>query len=120
MQKSIYLLQALGMPETKDYSFSYYFRGPYCPALAKDYYALQENRIAPTKTTIPSHAMSIVKECVERGDSFLEAVATLHLISKIRRSSDQMQIVSAARSLKPQLAQRYDEAWDFLRAAGLL
>jgi len=120
IQKSVYLLEALGVKEMKNYGFSYYVRGPYSPSLAKDYYALEEKSIAPRRIAIPTRSMNVVKECVDRGDAFLEAVSTLHSIATLRNSNRRDVVVEIARSLKPQLWHKYDDAWEFLMAAGLL
>jgi len=120
IQKSVYLLGALGMREMKSYGFSYYVRGPYSPVLAKDYYALENASVTPAKIHISSSHMNVIKECVERGDAFLEAASTLHSIAAIRCTTEKDTVIEAARSLKPQLSHKYDDAWQFLRLTGLL
>jgi len=114
IQKSIYLLSALGVPEVRSYSFSYYLRGPYSPSLAKDYYAIEKTPQARVKTTVPHEKIEIVKECVDRGSGFLEAVSTLHSIAEGNREHGSEEIISHARALKPYLNFHLAEAWQFL------
>jgi uncharacterized protein YwgA len=114
IQKSIYLLGALGVPEAKSYSFSYYLRGPYSSSLAKDYYALEKNPTLNPKTTVPHAQIEIVKECVEKGSGFLEAVSTLHSIAEGNKNHSADEIINHARRLKPYLNFHLTEAWQFL------
>ncbi len=108
------------MREMKGYGFSYYVRGPYSTELAKDYYALESTKVAPRDIHIPDRMLTLVKQCLDRGDDFIEAVSTLHSIAEIRRSHNKDDIVKSARLMKPELSSAYDEAWDFIKATGLL
>ena len=108
------------MKEMKQYGFSYYVRGPYSTELAKDYYALNTGQVAIKDVPIPSGMIDVIKQCLDRGDDFIEAVSTLHSIAKIRKSTDRTDVIKAARSMKPELSSIYDEAWDFVKATGLL
>ena len=120
IQKTVYLLGIMGVPEAREYRFSYYVRGPYSPSLAKAYYALDAGSVVPSKVRISEYCMNVVRECVGRGDAFLEAVSTLHSIASIRRSEDKKLIIDMARSMKPQLSHKYDDAWQYLLETGLI
>lgn len=108
------------MKEMMHYGFSYYVRGPYSTELAKDYYVLQSGQVTPKDVHIPSGMIDVIKQCLNKGDDFIEAVSTLHSIAKIRKSRDKSDVIEAARSMKPELSQVYDQAWDFVKATGLL
>jgi len=121
IQKSIYLLGAMGLPLARRYAFTYYYRGPYSPVLSHAYYALKKTPVAPTPVRIPPDALRTVKECIARGDTFLEAVATVHSIATDARPHlGRDETFSIAMLLKPQLKNRYEKAWDYLCEAGLL
>ena len=120
IQKTIYLLQALGTPEVSSYSFSRYFHGPYCPDLAKDYYALNEGR-AHARTdavTLPQAALNIVS-AVRKGNAFLEAASTLHMVRKTGATKDQA--FEIVKGMKPHLGDHtLTEAWEYLVANHLV
>ena len=120
IQKSIYLLSVLGVPEVKGYAFSHYVRGPYSPSLAKDYYALETTPVSPKKVMLSSRQLRIIKECVEKGDAFLEAVSTLHSIAMSNKNHSEEEIINHVRDLKPHLNFCLKEAWQFLRTHRLV
>lgn len=121
IQKSVYLLGALGLPLARRYAFTYYYRGPYSPVLSHDYYALKKRPVNPTHTRIPPVTLRMVKECIARGDTFLEAVSTVHSIATdMSPHLDKDETFRIAMLLKPQLKGRYEKAWDYLCEAGLL
>lgn len=119
IQKSVYLLKALGCKRVQDYGFSFYFRGPYSPSLAKDYYEIEASNISPHSVSLNPAHIQIVKDCVSRGDAFLEAVATVHSI-KSTNLYGKGETLETARRLKPQLASAYEEAWHYLRGIELV
>src|SRR2546426_9906991 len=74
IQKSIYLLKALGYEPVAHYSFGSYVRGPYSPELARDYYSLSDHAVdRATPATIPDRYLIPVTQAVVRGNEFLEA-----------------------------------------------
>jgi len=121
IQKSIYLLKALGYNPVSRYSFGAYVRGPYSPDLARDYYALPSGIVENTApVAIPSRYLGPVVDAVKRGNDFLEAVATLHLYCDRNRNSKRTDILDYVRYLKPELGDRLAEALAFLEKKGFL
>jgi uncharacterized protein YwgA len=121
IQKSVYLLKSLGCPHVQRYSFSAYFRGPYSPDLAADYYRLQ--RDPQSKKFVPQNPahLHFVGKCVARGDLFLETISTIHSIAVIRQGLSKEHTVQTARSLKPFLKTAdCEQSWQMLKAVGLL
>jgi hypothetical protein len=117
IQKSIYLLQAMGYPGPAHYRFSLYLRGPYSPELAKDYYALEEWDRARRKGVPPAHIpqdkLTILKEALGRGEYFLEALVTLHSIL-VTEEKERGKAIAIASRLKPERAAYFEPAWEFL------
>jgi uncharacterized protein YwgA len=120
IQKTIYLLKALGVPEAMEYSYGNYVRGPYSPDLAKDYYSLMQLRVTSRRVSIPAGKMEFIKRCVARGNEFLEAVSTLRSISRANPSSTENEIMNHARNLKPHLDPHFSEAWRLLEVRHLV
>jgi uncharacterized protein YwgA len=121
IQKAIYLLRSMGHPVARHYSYNMYLRGPYSPQLTQDYYRLMETDVRPSDVEIDPDMLSVVNDAVGMGDSFLEAVATVHSIYKTNAPmGNREDILRMARSIKPQLHHHYDNAWDFLVRTGLI
>jgi uncharacterized protein YwgA len=121
IQKTVYLLQALGYSPTTRYSFSQYVRGPYSPTLARDYYALRERGLGKARPAdIPARYLRPVTEAVMRGNAFMEATATLHLHATRNRDSSRTQIFDHVSWVKPELKPHLKGAWGFLRANKLV
>jgi len=120
IQKAVYIFKALGSPNAADYRYNLYIRGPYSPALAKDYYSLKgEGELrgavpgAPPPTKASPRTQAVI-DAVKRGNDFLEAVTTAHWIAERNPGATQMQIRETFKSKKPHLDSRFDEAWAFL------
>ena len=121
IQKSIYLLQALGNRPVREYWFTNYFRGPYCPALAKDYYGISSKEISPAAITLGHHEMAIMKSLLAKGDLVLETVCTLHSVYRSRADMSKEEAFKTVRTLKPFLSEENcEDSWIFLRVAGLV
>ncbi len=124
IQKSVYLLQALGFDFGKRYRFSNYLKGPYSPALAKDYYDLPPSLSRPgfgrPGLRIPEEILDRVKDANERGILFLEAVTTLHHVASRNQGATQEMVFRFVRELKPHVSRELVEAWQFLNEAGLI
>jgi len=118
IQKSIYLLRALGVPEVKDYAFIDFVRGPYSSSLAEDYYALKTTSVSPKKVELSESQLKIMKECIKKGDAFLEAVSTLHSVAISNKNHSEEEIINHVRNLMPH--PNLDEAWQFLQTHGLV
>ncbi len=119
-QKSVYLLKALGVSPFTEYDFGYYIRGPYSPALARDYYALTLKPLRGTRPNISDRNERIVIEAANRGNNFLEAVATLHFARLINKGMSEYEVLKTVRELKPGLSSKLPEAWEFLEENGLV
>jgi hypothetical protein len=123
IQKSIYLLKAMGYPGISGYRFNLYLRGPYSPDLAKDYYALEKEgksanpRIPPAH--IPPDKLAVLKEALDNGEYFLEALVTLLSIVK-SEGRDKAKAIEIAARLKPNRASYFESAWQFLTDKGLI
>lgn len=121
IQKVIYLLKSMGHPVARYYSYNMYLRGPYSPDLTRDYYQIIESEISSIDVEINDDMLSVIRDAVSTGDSFLEAVATVHSIYKTNAPlGDRENIIRMARSIKPQLHHQYDAAWEFLIRKGLI
>jgi uncharacterized protein YwgA len=126
IQKSVYLLKALGSATAKKYSFSDYFHGPYAPNLAKEYYALKEAgklRGASPRARVHNPLdgkLAIVAEAVRRGNPFLEAATTLHSIASLNPDASMAEVHRTFSSVKPRLVSRFEEALGFLKANQLI
>lgn len=120
IQKSVYLLKVLDVPPFTGYDFGYYIRGPYSPSLAKDYYSIVGKFEILTDANIPFDKERIVIEAANRGNRFLEAVATLHFAWTINGRPDRETVLKIVKELKPSLNDKLPEAWQFLVENGLL
>jgi hypothetical protein len=115
IQKTVYLLQAFRYAPFQAYSFTRYFHGPYCPDLAKDYYALREGRAGPGKmAALPPGALEPIVRAVRKGNGFLEAASTLHHVAS-KNGTAKEETFRVVRELKPHLGDHtLGEAWQFL------
>ena len=126
IQKSVYLLKALEFAPATQYSFSDYFHGPYSPDLAKDYYKLLDERMSRNvphlagSTHIPEAMILTIRKAVQKCNDFLEAVATIHSLATRYRNLPAEQIRALFESIKPRLADIFEEGWYFLREEGLV
>lgn len=126
IQKSVYLMRALGDRASSRYQYSQYFYGPYSPGLAKDYYALRPGSIdgsgvrAVPPNTVHGRRLAIVADAVRRGNDFLEAVVTVHSMACRNPDASKAVIQDLFGSVKEELAEKFEEAWTYLRAYGLI
>lgn len=124
LQKAMYLLGSMSHPGARRYRFSMYVHGPYSPELAKDYYALQDGKPLPA-VVLPDgprdrEAETLVAEAIQRGNKFLEAAATLHKVRRENPGADAAVVKGHVLRLKPHVADRIEEAWQFLTANRLI
>ena len=124
IQKTVYLLKALGHPAAA-YEFNNYFHGPYSPALAREYYELQEagTRSGPAsggRTEIPPAMLPIITEAVSRGNRFLETAATLHSLAIHNPPFSREALFRHAGLIKPELRDAFEGAWGFLTTHGVI
>ncbi len=115
IQKTVYLLKVLGVRPYSEYDFGYYVRGPYSPDLAKDYYSEADDTNDPCPI-IPEYEMGIVIDAANKGNNFLEAVATLHIAWVTNPGISGTDTIKMVRELKPALSSKLPEAWRFLQS----
>lgn len=124
VQKAIYLAQELGV--NLGYSYGWYVKGPYSPALTRDYYdlgdAVPDNMslqgTATEKLNVVSRLMNAKIDHLDRPRK-LELFASLHYL--IRKSG--MAEATAKKHLsnaKPHLAQHANVGIETLKHEGLL
>jgi hypothetical protein len=116
IQKTVYLLKVLGVKPYSEYDFGYYVRGPYSPDLARDYYSDSEDRLHDPCPTVPRREMDIVIQAANKGNNFLEAVATLHIAWATNPGISGAETISMVRELKPAISGKLSEAWQFLQS----
>lgn len=130
IQKAVYLAQRSGLD--LGYRFGWYIRGPYSPALARDYYELADGlrstpaafdkfkldervkpRLDKVKTLMrPTESTELTQP------NWLELVASLDYLRHVQgRPAREAKVALAG--YKPQLSSHVDEAEGALEAAGL-
>ena len=121
IQKSVFLLKAQSHTLSSSYRFNLYVRGPYSRDLARDYYEIIELDPEPRPVVVPDEMLSVVREAMDGGDAFLEAVASVLSIHETNSpEADREMVIRIACRLKPQLSHHYDSAWTFLERKGLV
>lgn len=92
MQKAIYLAQVSGAD--LGYRFNWYVRGPYCPDLARDYYAAMESPDGYASLTaaqclkdLLAKAKKVIDEKPQDASlaAWLEATASLDFLLRVQR-----------------------------------
>lgn len=116
IQKTVYLLKVLGVKPYSDYDFGHYVRGPYSPDLARDYYSDSDDHLDGSCPIIPRDKMDIVILAANKGNNFLEAVATLHIAWTTNPGITGPETIDMVRELKPALTNKLPEAWQFLQS----
>ena len=121
IQKSIYLLKQLGYGPVSKYDFNLYVKGPYSPALAREYYRIsKEGPEGAEPARIRERSLEVVAEAVKRGLRFLEAATSLHLIAHANPGRGKEEVFRHFGWVKPSLKGKAEEAWEFLRKSRLL
>jgi len=126
LQKSIYLLQSLGL--YLGYKFSWYIHGPYSPDLTRNAFALQ-----PIYDNVPTVKFSDAKieHEIEKFEKFvgkqrndgdwLEQLACAHFLKALDPKADRESIVKAVLYHEHHFRRKdCEEAWDYLRQQKLL
>jgi uncharacterized protein YwgA len=124
VQKAVYLTQAVGIH--LGYSYGWYVRGPYSPALTRDYYNLSD--AAPANASLQAAAQAKLEQVKRimntpidglRRPQKLELLASLHYLIKSSGMSE-----AAARKhliqVKPHLATHASRGTEVLKAEGLI
>lgn len=121
MQKAIYLAQVSGAD--LGYRFNWYVRGPYCPDLARDYYAAMESPDGYASLTAAQCLKDLVAKAKEAIDkkpedtslaAWLEAIASLDFLLRIRRVPEAQLRERFVRG-KPYLEHLYETALESIR-----
>lgn len=120
IQKAMYLLRELGFEPARRYAYGSYFRGPYSPALARDYYAMEAAVGAGRPAAIAAAMLDPVVEGVARGNEFLEAAASLHSFASKNPGTTATEVMRYVAGIKPQLSPILQEAWTYLAKHGLV
>jgi uncharacterized protein YwgA len=130
VQKAIYLGQLSGID--LGYRYGWYRMGPYCPALTRDYYAL-ESELAAGALSPQGHALNA--ETVEKlkaiiplltapmegvdQEDWLELLASVHFLKKVSGLSNE-EARSTLQQQKPHIADHFGVALDILAKSKLL
>lgn len=126
IQKTIYLLKALGYRKVQRFQFNLYIRGPYSPRLARAYYDLSARDLSRARSAwIPEEILEPATDAILGGIPFLEVLTTLHLIGERDWRRGKEELLDHVRWIKegwpPNKLDRYLEgAWAFLEEYGLL
>ena len=132
LQKAVYLSQEAGVQ--LGYRFSWYVRGPYSPALARDYYYLQ---LASDDDFNSNHGRSLRQEVKKKLNKikpimsvreeiglnqaeWLELVSSIHYLRGTVGKDDQEEARTVLRKLKPRLSQYTGQAEENLSEIGLI
>lgn len=92
VQKAIYLGQAAGVD--LGYRYNWYVRGPYSPALTRDYFALEESLLADEDTSGDYELQEAVKSRLARIKPLIEPPADIQL-----RRSDWLELLASVHYL---------------------
>jgi len=126
LQKTVYLMQAYGLP--LGYNFSWYIYGPYSPDLTKDGYEIKD-----IYQNIPK--MKFVKEDREmrfnefikifgqyiKNAYWLELLASIHFLKKLYPSENKENILIKVEKKQPYIKKiDCETAWNYLEKIGLL
>lgn len=131
IQKAVYLGQLSGA--NLSYHYSWYLKGPYSPALTKDYYNLAEALVSGDRSFEGKQLHASVKRKIEkikplmevpenvdlRQEDWLELLSSLHYLFKVK-SSDEEQVMRVLENEKPLLVAFAQQAKSRLSEAGLL
>jgi uncharacterized protein YwgA len=124
VQKAVYLGQLSGID--LGYRYGWYRMGPYCPALTRDYYALESELAAGA---LNSEGRALNAEAVQKlkaivplltapndgvnQENWLELLASVHFLKKVSGRSDE-DARSVMQEQKAHIAGYFDTALDIL------
>ena len=114
LQKTVYLMQSFGLP--LHYRFSWYFHGPYCPALTKQLYEIGEinEESEPRKFKDSNHEDTFSRFIQflsdrRKDEKWLEAIASLHYLKKNHPNLNNDELINRFLELKPRYTRRVIE-----------
>ena len=130
VQKAVYLGQLSGID--LGYRYGWYRMGPYCPALTRDYYALESELAAgaldPEGHVLNAEAVEKLKaitpllkspmEDVDQED-WLELLASVHFLRKVSGQSNE-EALTILRQQKPHIADHFEVALGILVKSQIL
>lgn len=114
IQKVVYLLSQMGYSPVERFRFDNYIRGPHSTGLATAYYKLSKVSV-DHRAVIPDAILMRIVECMDKGTHFMEAVATLDIVSRSNPRASQEEVTSFVQKRKPFLINVVPEAWQYLR-----
>jgi uncharacterized protein YwgA len=125
LQKTVYLMQEFGVP--LDYRFTWYFHGPYCPSLTKQFYEIGEinERFEIRKFKDQQCEDNFKKLLTFLGDrkkdeKWLEAIASIHYLHKLKPKLDDERLITKFLELKPRYSKKTaQDALQKLKESGL-
>jgi uncharacterized protein YwgA len=126
LQKTVYLLQAMGI--FLGYRFNWYLYGPYSPELARHGFELAPfyRKLPPYEFGSDAHRSSFERfskflEGHRKDAIWLEAVASIHFQKKLKPSKPKEEILRDTVNKQPYFnLEICRDAWDALERAGLL
>lgn len=125
VQKAVYLTQSVGV--SLGYTYGWYLKGPYSPALTRDYYSLADEAALPAATLKPAAAARVerVSTLMERPigslarPQRLELLASLHYLLK-ESGLSKVKARERIADTKPYLLDSVDAGLYALEETGLL
>lgn len=129
VQKAVYLGQLTGVD--LGYRFGWYLKGPYSPALTKDYYGLaealetgdDEYKTKELKRSLVKQLRKVtplMKPPVDTGlplEDWLELVASVDYLQRVGKNTKK-ETIDQLKKEKPRLVKHYDEAVEALYHVG--
>ena len=130
VQKAVYLGQLSGID--LGYQYGWYRMGPYCPALTRDYYALESEIAAgalnPKGQALNAAAAEKLKSVTPllqppmadvSQEDWLELLASVHFLKTVSNQSD-AEALATLKKQKPHVAAHFTAATDILKKNKIL
>ena len=111
MQKGCFVLNKLGVYPR--YRFDLYIRGPYSSELTRDYYDLLKRKDMTYETDVHPEFIEELSVLIGKGTPFLEAYATLGLVSSYNPRMDRNKLIEFVIGMKPHLIKEIREASEY-------
>jgi uncharacterized protein YwgA len=130
VQKAVYLGQLSGID--LGYQYGWYRMGPYCPALTRDYYALESELAAsaldPKGQALNAAAVEKLKTVTPllqppmadvAQEDWLELIASVHFLKTVSKQSD-AEALATLKKQKPHVADYFAAAIEILEKNRIL
>lgn len=126
LQKTIYLMQAFGLP--LGYRFSWYVYGPYSPDLTEEGYEIKEiYKEIPKLKFVKEEKEKQFKKFIKifeekKNDAYwLELMASIHFLKKVHPYENKQTILKFVEQKQPYIKMEdCEDAWKYLENIGLL